>query len=65
MGSKMTVKTITRRIETCPWCGAWNSFRKGRCGKSVVDVRTGLRRIYGECRVCGKALVVQYVHDGD
>lgn len=61
MGSKVTTKTITRTVEVCPHCGAWDSFRKGRSGKSVVDGRTGLRRIYGECRACGGPLIVQYV----
>jgi len=65
MGSKVTARTITRKVEVCPFCGAWDSFRKGRGGKSVVDPRTGLRRIYGECRICGGMIIVQYAAPED
>lgn len=52
---------IRRKVETCPYCGAWDPFRKGPNGKSVTDKRTGLRRIYGWCRACHGNLVLQYV----
>lgn len=54
----MTAKTIRRNVETCPYCGAWNSFRKGKNGKSVVDPASGVRRIYGHCKECGNRLVL-------
>ena len=55
------VSIIRRTIEVCPHCGAWNSFRKGRNGKTRVDRTTGRSRIYGKCRNCGARLVVMYV----
>ena len=56
------VPVIRRQVETCPYCGAWDPFRKGPKGLSITDKRTGLRRIYGRCRACGCKLVLQYVH---
>ena len=61
MGAKMKAPVILRQVEVCPFCGMWDPFRKGRAGKSFVERRTGLCRIYGECKACRKALVVQYV----
>lgn len=49
---------IIRRVETCNCCGAWNSFRKGKKGKSLFDRETQTRRIYGECSRCGKKMTV-------
>lgn len=52
---------IRRQVETCPYCGAWDPFRKGPNGNSKTDKRTGLRRLYGRCRACHGKLVLQYV----
>lgn len=60
----MRTPVIRRQVETCPYCGAWDPFRKGRCGLTTVDRTTGLKRIYGRCRNCGKKLVLQYVAGG-
>mgnify|MGYP004644762099 CR=1 FL=1 len=60
MGAKMKAPVIRRQVEVCPFCGTWDPFRKAN-GRSTIDHRTGLRRIYGECKACRKALVVQYV----
>ena len=57
----MRAPVIRRQVETCPFCGAWDPFRKGRGGLTVVNRTTGLKRIYGKCRNCGKKLVLQYV----
>ena len=57
----MKAPVICRQVEVCPYCGAWDPFRKGRKGSSLTDKRTGLRRIYGKCRACGGKLVLQYV----
>ena len=54
-------RIIYRTVEVCQNCGAWNAFRKGPDGKSTVNRRTGLRRIYGECRVCHTKIIVQYI----
>lgn len=61
MGAQVRAKApvLRRKVEVCPFCGAWDPFRKAN-GRSVIDRRTGLRRIYGECRVCRCSLVVQY-----
>lgn len=56
----MRAPIIRRQVEVCPFCGQWDPFRKGN-GRSVTDRRTGLRRIYGFCKSCGRKLVVQYV----
>ena len=60
----MKASVIYRQIEICPRCGAWESFRKGPSGKTLVDKRTGLKRIYGVCSKCETPLVVQYVLNG-
>ena len=57
----MKAPVIRRQVETCPYCGAWDPFRKGPNGRSLTDGRTCLRRIYGRCRACGGKLVLQYV----
>lgn len=57
----MNRQRIIRQVEVCQSCGAWNSFRKGRGGKSVYCKGTGLRRIYGECRKCGAPMMVFFV----
>lgn len=51
---------IVRKVEICPKCGCWNPFRKGN-GRTMVDRKTGLRRVYGACRKCGEKMVVRYV----
>lgn len=51
---------VFRDVDVCPVCGAWASIRKTRNGKSVVDDRTGCRRIYAACARCGASVVVQY-----
>ena len=63
MGPKVKPFIIRRQIETCPYCGAWDPFRKGN-GRSTTDKRTGLRRIYGWCRACHGKLILQYVKQG-
>ena len=57
----MTARVIWRQVETCPYCGTWDPFRKGRNGHIVTDSHTGLKRIYGICRHCRQKLVLQYV----
>lgn len=57
----MKRQRIVRMVEVCKSCGAWNSFRKGRVGKSTYCKSTGLRRIYGECRNCGAPMMVFFV----
>ena len=57
----MRAPVIRRQVEVCPFCGQWDPFRKGKNGLSITDRRTGLRRIYGFCKSCGRKLRVQYV----
>ena len=61
----MRAPIIRRQVETCPFCGAWDPFRKGRGGHIVTDAHTGLKRIYGICRHCRRKLVLQYVAPGN
>ena len=61
MGAQVKALIIRRQVETCPYCGAWDPFRKGANGNSKTDKRTGLRRLYGRCRACHGKLVLQYV----
>ena len=59
----MRAKIIWRQVEVCPWCGQWDPFRLRvgeRTGRSVPLPRTGLRRVYGFCRCCGRKLILQY-----
>lgn len=61
----MRTPVIRRQVETCPYCGAWDPFRKGCGGKVIVSAQTGLKRVYGECRFCRNKLVLQYVLAGN
>lgn len=51
---------IYRAVEVCRSCGGWNTFVKGGRGKIVYEKATGLKRVYGECRKCGAAMMVFY-----
>lgn len=56
-------KIVWRQVEVCPYCGQWDPFRKKvgeRQGRTVGQPRTGLRRVYGFCRGCGRKLILQY-----
>ena len=51
----MRTQKITRQIEECGACGAWNSFRIDRT--AIVN---GQKRGYAKCRVCGHRAVITW-----
>lgn len=61
------MKSIIRRVERCPFCGAVDSFKVRRTMHSALK-KNGrpllapgeLRRQYAYCKSCGKPIVVSY-----
>lgn len=50
------MQRITRHVEVCAACGAWDSFRKRR-----TVYRDGVKRVYLACSKCGAHAVATYV----